>query len=69
MKPSLADINNYLGKDYSDFQNFINGGLIFKEASSKLSLSQPPPTGQESSQILISEWEQGNMCTFEDFLR
>ena len=61
--------NNPLQKDYSDVQIIIDGCLISKEALLKFKLSQPPPTGDENYEQLISVWQQENMCTFKDFLR
>ena len=42
-------------KDYTGFQLLIDGGMASKEALSKLKLSQPPTTGQEICQYLISD--------------
>ena len=43
--------------------------MISQEALLKLELKQPPLTGQEIYQFLTSLSQQGNMCTFKDFLR
>ena len=55
--------------DYLAFKTLKVRGETFKEALSKLKLSQSPPTGQEKYQYLIAVWKQENFCTFKDFLR
>ena len=60
---------NPLEKDYSDYQKLLSCGLKTEEALSKMKLSKPSPSGEESYQYLLDKWNHENMCTFKDFLR
>ena len=60
---------NPIEKGHPGFQSLIDGGLTSTDALSILYLKQPPATGQENYQYLISVWQQENMRTFKDFLR
>ena len=58
-----------LEKNYSDYETLLSSGLKTEEALSKMKISKPPPSGEESYQYLLDIWNHENMCTFKDFLR
>ena len=58
-----------LETDYSEYQNLLSCGLKSEEALSKMKLSKPPTSEEESYQYLLEIWNHENMCTFKDFLR
>ena len=60
---------NPLEKDYLDYQQLLSCGLKTEEALSKMKLSKPPPSGEQSYQRSLDIWNHEKMCTFEDFLR
>ena len=60
---------NPFEKDYSDYQKLLSNGLNSEEALSKMKLSKPPPSGEESYQYLLDIWNHENTCAFKDFLR
>ena len=60
---------NPLEKDHLDYQKPLSCGLKTEEALSKMKLSKPPPSGEETYQYLLDIWNHENMCTFKDSLR
>ena len=42
---SIQRNSNPLGKNYNDFQNFVNSGLTTEQAEAKLRMDRIPPTG------------------------
>ena len=44
---------NPLEKDYSDYQNLLSSGLKTEEALSKMKLSKPPFSGEETTTICL----------------
>ena len=60
---------NPLEKEYKEYENLLNSGATVESALIKLRLSQPPPTGGENYEYLLSIWEKEKMTTFRDFLR
>ena len=66
---SVLRISNPLEKDYNDFQNFVNSGLMTERAVIKLRMDRIPPTGAEKYSYLKSVWENNNMQYFLDFLK
>ena len=56
-------------KYYLDYQNLLGSGLKTEKPLSKMKLSKPPPSGEESYQYLLNIWNHENMCKFKDFLR
>ena len=45
---SLLRNSNSIEKDYNDFQNLVNSGLITKQAVAKVRMDRIPPVGGEN---------------------
>ena len=64
---SILRNSNSIEKDYNDFQNLVNSGLITKQAVAKLRMERTPPTGGGNCSYLQSVRVSEGMKIPKDF--
>ena len=58
---------NPVEKDHSDYEKLFSCGSKTEKALSKMELSKPSPSGEETYQYLLDIWNQEIMCTLKTF--
>ena len=58
---------NPLETEYTDYVNLLKTALTTEQASIKLKLSKPPPTGIENYHYLPEKWKQDQKSSFKEF--